>query len=255
MWLAGQTNYNLTWKTLFNIDFLYTIIMNINTLNQQEQESIAAFTVFWKRWGLQISTFVFAVLLGFAAWSGYGWYKNHQATQAIDLYAQVLRNAQQSKIEPLTSSFNALKTQYPNTMQAQQAALLVGRILYDKGNLAESQTALAFAASNASNLNLQSAARIQLAGILIEQKKYDAALAQVNSNIIPSYAALAADRKGDIYALQHKGKEAIAAYSKAHRAIAADQPYQQLIALKLSRLGVNINATPAPETPTGMTKK
>lgn len=220
--------------------------MNINTLNQQEQESVAAFTAFWKRWGLQLGTFVFAILLGFAAWSGYGWYKTRQATQAADLYSQILQNAQQSQIEKLNTNFANLKSQYPNTMQAQQAALLVARIMYEKGKLVESQAALDFAASNTSNLSLQSAARIQLAGILVEQKKYDEALAQVNSGIIPSYTALAADRKGDIYALQNKAKEAIAAYTTAHQAMPTDQPYRQLIALKLSRLGVDVNTTPAP---------
>lgn len=229
--------------------------MNLNSLNQQEQESVAAFADFWKRWGLLITSFILAVLIGVAAWSGYGWYKNNQATQAANLYTQVLKDAQQPQTDKLTTSFNALKTQYPNTTQAQQAALLVGRILYEKGKLNDSQAALTFAASNSSNLNLQSAARIQLAGILIEQKKYDDAIAQLNSNILASYSALAADRKGDAYALQNKNKEAISAYTKAYQAMPEDQPYRQLISLKLARLGVDIQATPTPNSTTDTTKK
>lgn len=228
--------------------------MNPNTLNQQEQESLAAFGAFWKRWGLLITAFILAVLVGIAAWSGYDWYKNRQATQAAALYAQVLQDAQQPQTDKLAASFEALKTQYPNTMQAQQAALLAARVLYEKGKLAQSQAALSFAANNSHNLSLQSAARIQLAGLLIEQKKYDDAIAQVSSNIIPSYSALAADRKGDAYALQNKNTEAIAAYTQAHKSMPADQPYRQLIALKLAQLGVDINAA-APSTPTADSPK
>ncbi len=230
--------------------------MNINSLNQQEQESVAAFAAFWKKWGLLLTSFILAVLLGVGAWSGYDWYKNNQATKAANLYTQILQHAQQpNKIEQLIKSFNELKNQYPNTMQAQQAALLVGRILYEKGKMNEAQEAISFAASNSSNLGLQSAARIQLAGVYIEQKKYNEALAQVSSNIIPSYLALANDRKGDAYAIQNKTKEAIEAYTKAYQAMPEEQTYKQLIALKLSRLGADVNKKTAPDTKAKATKK
>ena len=56
----------------------------------------------------------------------------------------------------------------------------------------------------------------------------------------PAYAALAADRMGDAYALQNKRSEAIDAYTKAFNTMDATQPYRQMVASKLAGFGVDV---------------
>ncbi|WP_017524070.1 tetratricopeptide repeat protein, partial [Pusillimonas noertemannii] len=78
-------------------------------------------------------------------------------------------------------------------------------------------------------------ARLRLAGILLEQKQYDEALAQLDP--APSaFEGLFADRRGDILAAQGKKDEAIEAWQKAIAQLGAD-PLVQVIQLKIDATG------------------
>jgi predicted negative regulator of RcsB-dependent stress response len=56
----------------------------------------------------------------------------------------------------------------------------------------------------------------------------------------------AADRRGDIYNLQNRKEEAKAEYTKAWKAFAADSDYRTLVEVKLTALGVDVQALKAP---------
>ncbi|MFM2324407.1 MAG: hypothetical protein RL244_1286, partial [Pseudomonadota bacterium] len=73
------------------------------------------------------------------------------------------------------------------------------------------------------------------------QKQYDQAVQQLSSDIQPEFAALAADRLGDVQTLQGKNAEAVASYTKAFKGIEAGQPYRQMVAMKLTALGVDVS--------------
>lgn len=210
-----------------------------NKLNPEEQQSLAAVGHFWQSWGMVLTAAVVAVLLGIGGWKGYGWYQTRQAAQAAIEMEKVVQDARMGDTEKLATSLKSLQGQFSGTAQAQQASLLAARIFYEKGQADKSQAALTFAAGSAADKGLQSAAKLQLAALLIEQKQYDQAIQQVSSNIEPGYEALAADRKGDAYALQGKNTEAIEAYSKAFKTLSPEQPYRQLVAMKLDGLGVD----------------
>lgn len=220
-------------------------IINTNKLNLEEQEKFAAVNHFWKSWGVAISGAITVALLITAGWFGYGWYQKQQSDQATTLFEQVLADAQANDTEKLATSLKTLQTQYPATVQAQQAGLLAARIFYEKGQNEQSRAALSFVTEHNADKGLQSTAKLQLAGLMIEQKQYDEATRLLTGSIDPAYEALAADRLGDAYALQGKRGEAIAAYSKAYQAMDAGLPYRQMVAAKLNGFGVDVNAPAA----------
>ena len=74
-----------------------------------------------------------------------------------------------------------------------------------------------------------------LAGLLLDQKQYDAALTQLNSPP-PAFAALFADRRGDILAAQGKRDEARAAWQSAIDGLGTANPLTQVVQLKLDAL-------------------
>ncbi|PAX98605.1 hypothetical protein CKW48_02190 [Bordetella pertussis] len=90
-------------------------------------------------------------------------------------------------------------------------------------------------AAQAKQLALQPVARLRLAGILLDQKQYDAALAQLN-NPPASFAALFADRRGDVLAAQGKRDEARAAWQSAIDGLGTSNPLTQVVQLKLDAL-------------------
>jgi predicted negative regulator of RcsB-dependent stress response len=83
----------------------------------------------------------------------------------------------------------------------------------------------------------QTVARLRLAGLLMEQKKYDEALKQLDGASAKEFQPLVADRRGDILAAQGKKEQAKAAYQKAWSAIDTKVDYRRLIEAKLTALG------------------
>ena len=221
------------------------MLIKTHKLNHEEQEKIASIGYFWKTWGPILSAAALAVLLAFAGWHGYQWYQAKQAAKASTLYEQVLADAQSGDADKLAASFKLMQDSYASTAYAQHAGMLAARIFYEQGKSDQSRTALAFVAGQSTDKGLQSAAKLQLAGLMLEQKQYDEAIKLLNSDIDAPYAALAADRLGDAYALQNKAADAIAAYTKAWQGLQANQPYRQMVAVKLGGLGVDITAPPA----------
>ena len=61
----------------------------------------------------------------------------------------------------------------------------------------------------------------------------------LNSGISGEFAALADDRRGDIYMLQGKKAEAKVEYQKAFKAFEEQTEYRRLVGVKLNSLGVD----------------
>lgn len=215
------------------------MVINTNKLNLEEQEKIAAVGHFWKVWGTKLLGLVIVAGLTFAAVYGYHWHQGQQATKAMHLYNQVLADARLADADKLTASLKTLQDGYPRSLVAQQAQLLAARVFYEKGQVDNSRAAL-LTASQGQDKGLQSTAKLQLAALMIEQQQYDEAIKQLSGPLDPNYTALAADRMGDAYALQNKREEAIKAYTQAFNSMDAAQPYRQMMAGKLSGLGVDV---------------
>ena len=80
----------------------------------------------------------------------------------------------------------------------------------------------------------------------MDAKAYDEALRQADTALPPEFAALGADRKGDILALQGKKTEAAAAYTMAWKGMEEADPYRRLVEIKLNALGVDPRASASP---------
>lgn len=215
--------------------------IQIQNLDLEEQEQLDKLKHFWERWGNLISGVLIVALLGFAGWRGYDWYQSRQAGQAYGLYDQVQANAEAGDTTKLASSLKAMQDDYKSTTYAQQANLLAAKVFFEKGQLDQARNALSAAAASSTDKGLQSLARLQLASLLTQQKQYDQAVQQLSTDIQPEFAALAADRLGDVQSLQGKNAEAIKSYTTAFKGIEAGQPYRQMIAMKLTALGVDVS--------------
>jgi predicted negative regulator of RcsB-dependent stress response len=104
------------------------------------------------------------------------------------------------------------------------------------------RAALSWVAENSSDEGYQAIAKLRLAGLLLDKKAYDEALQQVSGNFPKDFAALAADRRGDILAAQGKQSEAKAEYEKAYNGLEARVEYRRLVEVKLNALGVDPTA-------------
>jgi predicted negative regulator of RcsB-dependent stress response len=214
-------------------------------LDLEEQEQLDELKHFWNQWGNLITWFLIAVFGSFAAWNGWQWWQRSEATKASALYDEVERAAAGGDVARVEQALKDIREKFGRTTYAQHAGLLSARVFTEKGKPDAAKAALQAVAEDASDEGLQAVARLRLAALLVEAKAYDEALKQLDGRPA-EFAALAADRRGDIYNLQNRKEEAKAEYTKAWKALAADSDYRMLVEVKLTALGVDVQALKAP---------
>lgn len=215
-------------------------------LDLEEQEQLDAVKHFWKRYGNLITWLLILVLGGYAAWNGWNWWQRDQATKAGAMFDELDRAAQAGDAEKSNRVFNDLKDRYPATAFAQQGGLLSAKLQADSGKPDLAQATLAWVASNAAETEYQTIARLRLAGLLLDEKKFDDALKQLDAATAPSFESLVADRRGDVLFAQGRVDDAKAAYSKAWLLMDPKVEYRRLIGAKLAALGASPVSAPDP---------
>jgi predicted negative regulator of RcsB-dependent stress response len=206
-------------------------------LDLEEQEQLASVKAFWNQYGNLITWALIAVLGAFAAWNGWNWWQRDQAVKAAALYDEVDRAAQAKDLATAAGVFKTLQERFPRTTFAPQAALLLARAQAEGQQADAAQATLAWVADNASEDEYRTVARLRLAGLLLDAKKYDDALRQLDGATAKGFAALVADRRGDVLLAQGKKDEAKAAYQQAHAAMDDQLEYRRLVDAKLTALG------------------
>jgi predicted negative regulator of RcsB-dependent stress response len=212
-------------------------------LDLEEQEQLDALKHFWNRWGTLISGVLIVVVLAFAGWNGWQFWQNRQANYASALYAVLKDAVESNNMARAQQSFGDLKGKYGGTTYAAQGALLAGKALLDRGKATEGKAALMWAAEQARSDGLRAVARLRLAAVLMSEKTYGAAMQQLTWNFPPAFAALAADRRGDILMQQGKTSEALVQYGKAYQGLGKDsEGYRRVVSAKLAALGIDPDA-------------
>ncbi len=208
-----------------------------NHFDLEEQEQLDQIKHFWNTWGTLISGVLIVVFGAIAAWNGYQYWQNRQASQAAalsDAMDSAVASADPARIEQV---FGDLKSRYAGTAQTGQAGLLAAKALFDAGKLDAAKSVLQWLVQNASDDGYKALARLRLAGVLIDEKAYDEAMKQLSGSVPAGFEAAFADRKGDVLALQGKKAEAVAEYQSAYKGFDERVDYRRLVEVKLNALG------------------
>jgi predicted negative regulator of RcsB-dependent stress response len=209
-------------------------------LDLQEQEQLDQLKSFWNQYGSLITWTVTLALAGFAGWNVWQWWQRDQGAKAAALYDELDRIAATGDLERSVRAFGDLRERYPRTVQTQHAALLAAKVQADKGQPDAALTTLGWLADNAGEDEFRTIARLRAAGVLMDQKKFDEALKQLDAaqqGKPREFDALIADRRGDILTAQGKRAEAVAAYQAAYKALDSKVEYRNLVDAKLTALG------------------
>jgi predicted negative regulator of RcsB-dependent stress response len=206
-------------------------------LDLQEQEQLDALKDFWRKWGNLITWTLTAVLLAYAGYVGYQWWQRTEAAKAGVLFDEIDRLVRAGDAERAARVFADMKERYARTVPAAQAGLATAKVQFEKNQADTARASLQWVADNAVEDEYRAIARLRLAGALMDDKKYDEALKLAGEQVPPAFAALAADRRGDILHAQGKTAEAIAAYQQAYRSFEPTADYRRLVEAKLTALG------------------
>ncbi len=210
-----------------------------NHLDLEEQEQLDQLKHFWNTWGTPITAVLLVVMGGLAAWNGYQYWQNRQASQAaalLDAVEVAVQARDQARVE---LAFGDLKNKYAGTPQADMGAFASAKAMQDSGNLDAAKSALTWVAEHSSDAGYKAIAKLRLSAILLEQKDYASALQQLQGNFPAEFEGVVADRKGDLLVLLDRRADAIAEYKIAFKTLDETIEYRRLVEIKLNALGVD----------------
>ena len=223
-----------------------------NQLDLEEQEQLDQLKHFWSRYGNLITGLLVVVLLAVAAWNGYHYWQRSQASQSAALFDEMSKAVATGDTSLAQRSFSDMKERYPSAAYTQQAALALARQASDKGDTDAAKSALQWVVDKSGDQGYTAIARLRLANMYFDANDYAQALAQLDGVTDEAFAALVADRKGDIFAVQDKRSEAKAAYLLAYQKLEARAQYRRVVQVKLNALGVDPEAVAAPKLVEGL---
>lgn len=181
----------------------------------EEQEQIAALKGWWKDNGAAVLIVVVVVALAFGGWQGWRLWQADQAQQAASLYDALLKGLQADDAKAVRDAGGSLVEKFPRTLYASMGALASARFYFERSDLKNARAQLQWAADRSSSAELRDIARLRLAGVMLDEKAYGEALAQLDAKHATAMTAQYAALKGDVLLAQGKPEEAKAAYRLA----------------------------------------
>lgn len=181
----------------------------------EEQEQLDELKTWWKMYGNLVTGILVAAALAAVGWQGWNWWQRQQATQASSLYSGLQTAVAQKDAKRARELAGELIEKYSGTSYAGLGALLSARVQYESGDMKNARAQLGWAAQNARDDGLRELARLRLAAVMLDEKAYDEALAQLAAEPATAFAPRFAELRGDILSAQGKNAEAAAAYDLA----------------------------------------
>ncbi|MDR2244976.1 MAG: tetratricopeptide repeat protein [Burkholderiales bacterium] len=212
--------------------------------DHQEQEQLEDIKAWWKEWGGHVTLIAVAAVLVMAGTFGWREWKAQQANSASTLYFTVSDAVRAKDDSRAKEAMAQLATGYGSTGYAPRAALLMAESLWIDGDKAGAQAQLQWVIDRASESDLKDIARYRLAETLIEEQKFDDALRTLDAKHSPAFEGLFSDTRGDALLGAGRRDEARAAYQSA--LLKVDNPYRNVVQIKLDGLGGPVNPV-APE--------
>jgi len=222
-----------------------------NQLDLEEQEQLDQLKHFWSRYGNLITGLLIVVLGAVAAWNGYHYWQRSQATQSAAMFDELSKSVASGDMAMAQRTFSDMKERYAAATYTQQAALALARQASDKGDNDTAKAALQWVVDKSGDEAYAAIARLRLANMYFDAKDYAQALVLLDGVKDDAFAALVADRKGDIFAVQDKRSEAKAAYLQAYQKLEERAQYRRVVQVKLNALGVDPDAANAPKATEG----
>jgi predicted negative regulator of RcsB-dependent stress response len=202
----------------------------------EEQERLAELKAWWEdnRW--YVAGAIIAGLAAFAGYRGWQYWSASQEADAAAMYRPVAEALKANDEKRLKDSGQALIAKHPDSFYASESALILARKAFDADNLDEARKQLEWAMAHGVDEH-RGVARIRLATVLMDQKKYEEALKVLDGNTDAAFAAMAADVRGDVMLAQGRLDEARSAYKQAVEKAGPRNPVKGIAETKLNALG------------------
>lgn len=205
--------------------------------DHEEQEQLDTFKAWWAQYGNLTTWVLIAVLLAFSGWSGWKYYQRDQSAKAALLYEEIVKAVEAKDAAKVARAAADIKDKFSRTAYAQMGSLSAAKSAFDANDLKSAKAHLQWIVENGRTDEFKAIAKIRLAGVLLDEKSYEEGLKVLEGAFPEPFAALVADRRGDLLVALDKTDLARTAYQAALDKTEIKNPARQLIQLKLDALG------------------
>jgi predicted negative regulator of RcsB-dependent stress response len=209
--------------------------MALQNLDLEEQEKLDALKAWWKDNARFIVLVISAAAIAVAGTSGWRWYQRQQSTEAAALYDTLSKAVRAGDAKVLRDAGGALTERYAGTLYASMGALAAAHFHFERGELKSAKAQLQWVLERSGAEDLRTLARLRLAGLLLDERAYDEALALLEEKPLEAYAALYAALRGDVLVAKEQPTEARAAYQLALEK--ASGALRESVQMRLDALG------------------
>lgn len=206
-------------------------------LDLQEQEQVDAVKAWWKDNGKWVIGVLVVALLAFAGTQFWKKHQTSQADEAAKLYTEVMKQVPTNDAKRIGDAAEALASKYGSSAYASRAQLMAAQASLQAKDVARAKVQLFWVIDHSKEPAMQDTARLKLASVLLDEKKFEEALKQLDAAHPDAFTGLYADLKGDVLSAMGKVAEARTAYQQALDKTDAKSMYRNLIQLKLDGLG------------------
>jgi predicted negative regulator of RcsB-dependent stress response len=203
-----------------------------------DEEKAEAIKQWWRENGRSV---IAGIVLGGAAIFGFRYWMNYQQVQteqASVMYQQATIQLSQSEREQAQKTVDQLMQDYGSTAYAVFAALEMAEKATAEGDNDTAVSHLNWVVDNASMASHQELARLRLAQLHVSAGELEQASALVEQAALSAYQSLFAELRGDIKLAQGDTAAAHSAYQQAMLTLAAGEPRQSLLQMKLDQVAV-----------------
>lgn len=205
-----------------------------------EENQIENIKKLWNKFGNYLLTILLVLALAYAGWTYYSKHQKEQVYAASALYSNMLE--QQTSEGQLLATGNAIMKEYPSTIYASFAALILAQQYVKQNNLPAAEASLKWVIDNAENAMVIVVAEQRLARIYISKDQPKQALALLDGISDSSgFEPFVAYVKGDAYAKMGNNllaekywKQALQTMNKPE-----DEAMKQYLEVKISSLSAN----------------
>ena len=203
----------------------------------EEQQELDNFKYFWKTTGKWLFALLILAALGYLGYTVYQNRKVSQNQEAAAVLANIVEKAQNKAPQSeINAELTKLQQSYPQSISAAQATLMAAATEFDAHRYDVAEAHLKWVLSNQQDSLIQALAAQRLGVVLLQQKKYDAALAALDTPVDAAFTPLLIETKGDVYAAQGKSQEALKNYGQALEKMPQDSVGRELVQMKLDSL-------------------
>ena len=203
----------------------------------EEQQELDNFKYFWKTTGKWLFAVLILAALGYLGYTVYQNRKVSQNQEAAAILAEIVEKAQSKAPQnEINAELAKLQQSYPQSISAAQATLMAAATEFDAHRYDVAEAHLKWVLSNQQDSLIQALAAQRLGVVLLQQKKYDAALAALGTPVDAAFTPLLMETKGDVYAAQGKSQEALKNYGQALEKMPQDSVGRELVQMKLDSL-------------------